>query len=42
VVLAIEGRGGAELERLAQALARYGDRAGIVLGRGVNDLLRLA
>jgi hypothetical protein len=42
VVLAIEGRAGAELERLSRALARYGDRVGIVLGRGVEDLLRLA
>jgi radical SAM superfamily enzyme YgiQ (UPF0313 family) len=42
VVLAIEGRAGAELERLSRALARYGDRVGIVLGRGLDDLLRLA
>jgi hypothetical protein len=47
VVLAIEsrahgGKSGAELERLSRALARYGDRARIVLGPGVNDLLRLA
>jgi hypothetical protein len=42
VVLAVEGRDCAEVERLSQALARYGDRAGIVLGRGLNDLLRLA
>jgi hypothetical protein len=42
VVLAIEGRGGAELERLSRALARYGDRAAIVLGPGLNRLLRLA
>jgi hypothetical protein len=42
VVLAVEGRAGAELERLSRVLARYGDRAAIVLGRGVNDLLRFA
>ncbi|MGH8732861.1 MAG: radical SAM protein, partial [Burkholderiales bacterium] len=42
VVLAIEGRACAEVERLSRALARYGDRAGIVLGRGLNDLLRVA
>ena len=42
LVVAVEGRAGAELERLSHALARYGDRAGIVLGRGVNDLLRMA
>jgi len=42
VVLAVEGRAGAELERLSRALARYGDRAGIVLGPGLSDLLRLA
>jgi radical SAM superfamily enzyme YgiQ (UPF0313 family) len=42
VVLAVEGRAGAELERLSRALARYGDRVGIVLGRGLEDLLRLA
>jgi radical SAM superfamily enzyme YgiQ (UPF0313 family) len=42
LVVAVEGRAGVELERLSHALARYGDRAGIVLGRGVNDLLRMA
>ena len=42
LVVAVEGRAGAELERLSHALARYGDRAGIVLGRGVNELLRMA
>jgi radical SAM superfamily enzyme YgiQ (UPF0313 family) len=42
VVLAVEGRTGAELERLSRALARYGDRATIVLGRGLEDLLRFA
>jgi hypothetical protein len=43
VVLAIESRrNGAEIERLSRALARYGDRAAIVLGPGLNRLLRLA
>jgi radical SAM superfamily enzyme YgiQ (UPF0313 family) len=42
VVLAIESRrNGDEIERLARALARYGDRASIVLGPGLNRLLRL-
>ena len=43
VVLAIEVESRAareELDRLAQALARYGDRARIVLGHGVHELLR--
>ncbi|OGA11960.1 MAG: B12-binding domain-containing radical SAM protein [Betaproteobacteria bacterium RIFCSPHIGHO2_12_FULL_69_13] len=31
----------AELERLSRALARYGDRVAIVLGAGINELLRL-
>lgn len=30
-----------KLERLARSLARYGDRALIVLGEGVRDLLRI-
>jgi hypothetical protein len=43
VVLAIEShRNGAEIERLSRALARYGDRAAIVLGPGLHRLLRLA
>lgn len=43
VVLAVEQRAArAELERLSQALARYGDRVRILLGPGLNDLLRCA
>ena len=43
VVLAIETRAAhAELERLSQALAHYGERMRIVLGRGLEDLLQAA
>jgi radical SAM superfamily enzyme YgiQ (UPF0313 family) len=44
LVLAVESQGsgeGRELERLSRALARYGDRALIVLGEGLVELLRL-
>jgi len=44
LVLAIEGlreTERAEFERLVRALARYGDRAMIVLGEGMRDLLRV-
>jgi radical SAM superfamily enzyme YgiQ (UPF0313 family) len=43
VVLAVESRGvRPEVDRLSRALAHYGDRVSIVLGRGVGDLLRCA
>jgi radical SAM superfamily enzyme YgiQ (UPF0313 family) len=43
VVLAVEAAAGAELERLSEALAHYGERARIVLGRkGVRTLFQLA
>jgi hypothetical protein len=41
VVLALETLGGhAELERLARALGRHGDRVRIVVGEGLRELLR--
>ena len=40
VVLAVEVAAGAELERLSHTLAKHGDRARIVLGRGIAELAR--